>query len=58
MQEEVQKESWEICKVGPFSLSYSIELNVLLENVSNKEDGRIITENKGTGITLDLRNCW
>jgi len=42
-----------------FFLSYLIEVNVLLENVSNQEDEQIITENKGTGMTLDtILNVW
>jgi len=42
-----------------FFLSYLIEANVLLENVSNKEDGQIIAENKGTGMTLvTILNAW
>jgi len=42
-----------------FFLSYLVEVNVLLENVSNKEDGRIIIENNGTDMTLDtILNVW
>lgn len=40
-------------------LGYLIKVNVLLENVLNKEDGRVIIENKGTGMPLDaFSNVW
>jgi HSP90 family molecular chaperone len=35
-------------------LSYLIEVNVVLKNIFNKEDGRIIMEDNGIGMTLDL----